>query len=902
MKKMKGFGRWLGIVGILSVFSVSGWAVAEVEPNDSCGAANVLIETNTTSTAARQGSTVSGNPDYFEIYVDQNRSLMITITNLTNSKDLEFDMKKASECGSMFGATKSTLDAGDSRTAYLAFTPGYYYIAVRGVHASQATSYDINATLFTPGGGGIGGYVNTSVGINDVGLNYDTDKYITTKLVNKPFGLRASYVKDTDGDGDVEVATYNGAFANNQTVNMSVIFSLASDECTNPTVIGQTEILHNTTHTDTGNILNIQYAAKAKRIQTTSFDFGNLFRAATGLNCANSSLQSSLCLVPACFNDSNNIAAVFPPAFYPHINTCINGDGGGAAPCDSNAYNGNCGGKKVGVTISPLQYNIDLGCAACLADAFQNEPCSDDNFAIRPEKFEITSTHYDWANILRSAEDYNTTIKAYKYNTTVLAPDYNQTRANLTLNKTLFFKNDATVIAGNAMVGTLAWNESDFNMSNGISLNSATGTNEAAGITFDDVGKVRIELRDMNWADVDLSDVNNLGDPTPSDCTETGGYICGDRNVTFIPHHFDFADLNITNNNGNPGSFTYIANEFTQMGGRIHTKMRALNKDGNVTKNFAIYPRWENSVTVTPVVQVPATKYRFPSTNVADTVTDANETIINNLAIGFATDGDDNGTKTVAWDETNTSQYLRFNFPREHNPATLPLPFDVNGSELNITIASLYTDPETAHTANIRGDRNETADANATFVYGRIIPRDVRVFGNVAFTANAWYEVYMKGQIGGTTLVPSRNGTGWFINGMHDDDATKDGDGTITVINPALPGNATPIANAMPLPPNTGTETYNFAAIGDANIPYSGIGHIETDPWLWYGPNAQPYADPVAGATAADCLTHPCFNINVVPAIQRAGSATTGDLKDDKANKASQAPGTIQYDYSPSVR
>ena len=60
MKKMKGFGRWLGIVGILSVFSVSGWAVAEVEPNDSCGAANVLIETNTTSTAARQGSTVSG--------------------------------------------------------------------------------------------------------------------------------------------------------------------------------------------------------------------------------------------------------------------------------------------------------------------------------------------------------------------------------------------------------------------------------------------------------------------------------------------------------------------------------------------------------------------------------------------------------------------------------------------------------------------------------------------------------------------------------------------------------------------------------------------------------------------------------------------------------------------------
>lgn len=892
MKTNKFFSRIAIALGMVLVFAASGWAIAESEPNDNCGEANPLLETNTTTTGARNGSTVSGNPDYFEIFVDENRTLKITITNETQSKDLEFDMKMASECGNMFGATMSTLDGGDSRTAYIFFTPGYYYIAVRGVHASQATSYDINVSIYIPGGGEPGGYVNTSVGVNDTGLNYDTDRYITTKLVNKPFGLRASYL-----DGNGNVATYNGAFGNNNTVNMSVIFSLAGDECTDSYVIGQTEIVHNTTHTDTGDIFNLQNAAKAKRIQTTSFDFGNLFRSASGLNCANSSLQSSLCLVPACFNDANNIASVFPPAFYPHINTCINGDGGGTAPCDSNAYNGNCGGKKDNVTISPSKYNIDLGCAACLADAFQNEPCSPDNFAIRPEKFEITSTHYDWANILRSAEDYNTTIQAYKYNTTVLAPDYNQTRENLILNKTLFYQDGSTAVAGLALFGNLEWNESDFNMSNGISLDTVTGANEVAGITFDDVGKVRMELRDMNWAAVDINDVNGLGDPTLSDCSLNGGYICADQNVTFIPHRFDFADLNITDNNGNPGTFTYIANEVDLMAARIHTKMRALNKDGNVTRNFAQFPRWENSVTVTPVVQIPATKYRFPSTNIAAVVTDANETIINNLAIGFATDGDDNGTKTVAWDETNTSQYLRFNFPREHNATILPLPFDVNGSELNITIASSYVDPDTAHTANIRGDRNETAEMMAHFVYGRLIPRDVRVFGtNVNAIATAWYEVNQSPDINGTALPPSKNDSQWYINTLHVD--LSDGDGQVTQLQT---GGAASVAQTPPVGGVSvqGVETYNFGHLGIGGYK----AHINTDPWLWYGVNALDYVDPATGNTETDCFTHPCFNITVVPVSGATGSAKEESEETKESKKSDQGTGwKSTTDYAPAVR
>lgn len=638
--------------------------------------------------------------------------------------------------------------------------------------------------------------------------------------------------------------------------------------------------------TDTKNVTMPAYARQNARISVSYLDLDQLYLD-SGVKCVyTSSTTGNLEGLGQCVNSANNYYDAFGLTAYERCQV-YNG-----SPCESDNHGRSCGGDPGAADCTdynPL-YDNDLGCLMCTLNAFPD--CSSDNFAIRPEKFEIISTHYNWAHILLSAEDYNTTINAYNYNSTTNTQAYNVVNANTAFDIATTKYNKLNIITP-SMAGTASFAASSFDMADGRSVRTGVAGNEVAPLTFDDVGKINISVEDRVWSAVD-------NDDTPMNCDENGTYICGDVNVTFIPHHFDFQDLNITNNNGNPGTFTYIANEFTQMAARIHTKMRALNKVGNVTQNFSKHPLWENSVTVTPVVQVPATKYRFPSTNMVDAVTDANETIIDNLAIGFGTDGDTNGTKTVAWDETNTSQYLRFNFPREHNPATLPLPFDVNGSELNIMIQSTYLDSVTwaalgeVHSATIYGDRNGTAEADSSFVYGRIIPRNVRVFGNVDFTANAWYEVYMKGQIGGTTLVPSRNGTGWFINGMHDDDATKDGNGDVTVVLPntlGLPGNSN-----IPAPPNSGTETYSFDGIDPT---YSGIGHIDTDPWLWYGPNALPYADPDA-ATNINCLTHPCFNINIVPAIQKAGSAREG-LEGDKGNKAT-TPGGIQYDYSPSVR
>jgi len=96
-----------------------------------------------------------------------------------------------------------------------------------------------------------------------------------------------------------------------------------------------------------------------------------------------------------------------------------------------------------------------------------------------------------------------------------------------------------------------------------------------------------------------------------------------------------------------------------------------------------------------------------------------------------------------------------------------------------------------------------------------------------------------------------------------------------------------------------GVETYNFGprALGSYKA------HIDTDPWLWYGTNALDYVDPAAGNTEAACLTHPCFNINVVPNIGTAGSSTnTQTLGSDKANKGTSRGTGVIYDYTPATR
>lgn len=669
---------------------ISNTATVTIYVNDYCINAKRMLNTDincdTNDTNSTTGGVTSNGAQYYYFVLNEDGVLDINLTNTdpqTGGTILEYDF--GNDCGTIFGkGTTSQLDAGyRSKTASMPLVAGTYYLGLVGHSKTNPTDYAVSVTFRSScaggGGGGTGSFTIANVGINEPGVDYDLNKSVTTKIVNKPFDLHASYLKNG------VVSTYTGVYAGGKTVDMTIVLAKATDSCTNPVVIGQA-ILPAGSSTVTATSLLLSEAARKQRIRVTGFDYGALLADASGLNCGSSSLNSSLCLVPACFNNIQNIRSVFPPAFQPNVMTCIYGDGTGyAAPCDSNAYYGNCGGRKL--TISPAKYNNDLGCAMCLADAVDSGTCSD-NFAVRPDRFAFNLTNPGSPNLLRSGDEHNITIHAYDATTPgVDSVGYDQTSANLSI--AAIKRMPITDAVNNDLNGTASF-PSAFAFANGLS--------GSANMTFDDVGKITVDLNDTNWAIVDENDTA-LIDRT----------VHGEGNFTYIPYQFKVSGP-VRLVDSKDGNFTYYSNVLNDvnmtMSAKFDLNVTSQNKQGNTTYNFDS-ASWEHPISALP--------------NVIDSVRgDANESNITDSAVGFAA-----GVKHLAWNDANSSRVLKFNFPRD--PSVPWDPAEVNATEANISISATYTDTYlgVAYTAvpennatNKAGATNGTV-GNAIFLYGR---------------------------------------------------------------------------------------------------------------------------------------------------------------------------------------
>lgn len=327
-------------------------------------------------------------------------------------------------------------------------------------------------------------------------------------------------------------------------------------------------------------------------------------------------------------------------------------------------------------------------------------------FAIRPDHFEIGISHTDAPNLLRAGETYSASLTARDYSGnpvvgyTVTGVGSFSFNDMLDINHTAYFKDGPAdedgVLHGNFTNVSSAPFYSIDGLTSVSSTTKPANAEEVLDVAYSDVGKVTLHVYDKVWASID-------NDDTPLDCN--GTFICGDLNVSFIPHHFVFAELNITNHAGPDNNFTYVANERDLMSAKVQTRIEAVTKDGNITQNFhtgSLY--YENNVSVVFSVTVPPSDepngYFYPN---------ANESNITNQMIGFGSSGlDSNGTRNILWDESTYP--LEFNFNREINqPAN---PFDVNGSCLAIRVYSNYIDPSDSDTAEINGSR--VGDWNAT--------------------------------------------------------------------------------------------------------------------------------------------------------------------------------------------
>ncbi len=372
--------------------------------------------------------------------------------------------------------------------------------------------------------------------------------------------------------------------------------------------------------------------------------------------------------------------------------------------------------------------------------------CSRDFFAIRPDKF-ILSSPTD-IELLHSGKSYNFSLIAAQDSTVTPTQNYNIANAQnifTTLDnyKTIFAPDNS--IPSPVLNGTLSFNATNFNISNGYAGN-------VVGMSFDDVGKVNIKFIDSNWSKVDIDN----GD-TPLDCSLTGAYICGDINATFIPDHFSITAANLFN--ASASTYTYLSNDLTIAAG-ISATVTAENFANNPVQNFDT-AAWENPVNIALTLPSPA-----------DTSLNENKNDINSSAkIGFG-----NGQKNILYSDTNKTTDLIFNFSRDKTVAVNP--FKIDGADITLRASSLYT--SSSGTKDTILSPNTVTGNSATFVYGRShAPRqkfvDDTINGN--HDAFIYYEVYCNGTVNGNdcnkTLLPNGiNATysddpRWFINTNH---------------------------------------------------------------------------------------------------------------------------------------
>lgn len=591
------------------------------------------------------------------------------------------------------------------------------------------------------------------------------------------------------------------------------------------------------------------------------------------------------------------------------------------------------------------------GCFSCMKNNYGKPLCSRDNFSVRPEAFDIRIKDYDGAgvntdlshDVYGTAPDKNaTTIPAtlprinlaagydYKYDINATGTEANVSGLTAVPRYTRYFngpRSDYNITMmwdsplTNAVCNDVAGRSLSFFIANGMRANQQEH--------LDQVGDYRLNMIDTSWTAVDqaahihtinngfdagtdcLVGNNDTGAVAPYGCDISSQHINGslqykDQNMNFKPAQFGLPfsyslgkTVASTITAGGQG-FVYMSdlNNTNDMNMSVRStgQIRALGADGVLTTNF-VGGCFAKDLNVTAIHDANLTyTTSFVTRMINSTIAnvqayDSSEVAQASNWIG--TVDDTNFTKADNGALVNT---IRFNFDR--NQTTPHDPQTVTYSDINVT-CTLSAD---CNQSSIRNSTPNTAvgssamDFNVTHTYGRVIAKDQRVMGLIAFDGLARYEVYKTDHIFGTLLTVDPDYGDWYINTLHNE--LTYGDASVTVVDPTT-GSSLP--NILTSTYGAGIETYKFNAF---TVRQGYKAHIDTEGWLWNGIAADIYKDPVNPVTAVDdCDNHPCFNITFGRIIGNTGSAKT-ESENAKANK-NLSSGTGWHstsEYAPSVR
>ncbi|BAF72855.1 Ig-like domain-containing protein [Sulfurovum sp. NBC37-1] len=747
-------------------------------------------------------------------------------------------------------------DENATNTAYATYknaTTDEYVILVSNAHGNfGGKSNTYNAGVLTIPTGWVYGAVGMDA-IND-DYPYAADNNITTKIVNKSFKLKLVHL---------DISGYQSAFTG-PTFNMPVFLTLWNDDSVRLTPEGNpVPEFSNGESEITASGLNLERAHQSDWIKMHFIDWNSLDWGNYNGNCIQHSTTSGNYKgIPQCLNSDGKLADLFPADKYPRVhNICLGNalslSGNQVPACSPQAYAG--WSVNSAKHIQPEKYNHVYGCLHCLTDSnttFISR--SSDDFAARPEEFSISSTNTSYPDLLRSGQEYNLTIHAEDGLDNDTA-NYDRISSDINLSASLYLS-DGTQDSTGSMHGTAQkTSPSDWNITNGVSQVQDTTSTDVVGFSFDDVGDVTINIRDLTWSATDEDD-------TPYDCNittttiangetkaiEGGAYICGETpKLTFIPHHFTLSGVHL-NNHAQKG-FTYLSNDLN-MSAHVEVTISAMNALEGVTTNFRKdNGYYEHAVNVSMRVTdwnplLPVTT-RHPLNN-SVRIHDINQTLagaqIPAKLLGFG-GTDANGTHIIDVNESDETQKLMFNYSRNNNEPINP--FEVPGTDINLTVISNYSGTAPEGSATITG--TNLADANATFLFGRtksskffyddVTGSSQKTPISIVVYCDKWPT--SAANCPGVDLVyGSTNENKWWLSTGHD---MTDNDGNITLTVSSSAGSLnTPNVNIISAT-NDGTDNniiVNYPL--NSTRPYIvDIDLVTTNPtdtssWLIYNPDS----------------------------------------------------------------
>ncbi|WP_457563643.1 DUF6701 domain-containing protein [Caminibacter pacificus] len=508
----------------------------------------------------------------------------------------------------------------------------------------------------------------------------------------------------------------------------------------------------------------------------------------------------------------------------------------------------------------------DTACAVCLFKKWGHVAYSKDDFAVRPDKFEINlNVNYPK---LRAGQPYIIGIRALAY---PISQDCNMSQQLWNL----FYPNgvsdysripvwnyhEALTIRGHSP--SLEYNDSNeskgcitgnlmVNPGHQITLHFHHG-HAGAMLLYDEVG-------DLNMTVKEFKDGYEFAKIDENDSINPNGLLInpGNNIITFVPFKFNFSDINMTDGGNN---FTYISRNLN-MSATLEFNLTAVNLQGRVTKNYNAQCYAKNvdlNITHAPVPIASNMIYSLNNGPIQQRNSQAPIDVVIPKA-HFS------GGSAV---ENLKINYFK-NYKTPNEPFYLQLLYglaydmdirhylDSNSTFRDTNIFSwtswLNNITRNLPTSMVIGIK-PLINKNAYFVYGRVNIPNVTGYSSV-IRNSAVFEYYKNGN--------------WIVNKNH----TNSKYGDINLSNSYIPYVTATFDNGI----NAGYHEIKYQA--NKALPLSVIGHYAINTWLWYKSNASNYQNP--SATNIDCKTHPCNKIDFLAV--NGGWAGIGD------NSSSYAP------------